>query len=216
MQNAKDMREQCAREVSGLDCAHGCGVGAEIADKIRALPVPESNAGPCEAMHIGFDYLDNGQLVATYALPVRAEVAPKLYTTLTDWDALLKENEELKAQLSRLQNTVKFCERAAVHHAKTLPASDIVGMIANYPEIADITRQYGEEVAAPEFQTEILQKYAQLQQEARAIEANYEAARGLLMRYLDITKRAGVELDAHMDEFDSLDFDVNSFFGSAS
>lgn len=99
MNQLEQFREQCLSLVSSLDCAHRCGVGHEIADKIRALPLPESNAGPCEAMHIGFDYLDNGQLVATYALPVRAEVAPKLYTSLTDWDALRKENEKLKESL---------------------------------------------------------------------------------------------------------------------
>ncbi len=33
-----------------------------------------------KAIAIGFDYLDNGQLVATYAVPVRDKFHPKLYT----------------------------------------------------------------------------------------------------------------------------------------
>jgi hypothetical protein len=33
------------------------------------------------AMHIGWDYLDSGTLVATYAVPVPEKIAPKLYTS---------------------------------------------------------------------------------------------------------------------------------------
>jgi hypothetical protein len=36
---------------------------------------------PVKARHIGWDYLDNGQMVATYAVPVNARIAPDLYTT---------------------------------------------------------------------------------------------------------------------------------------
>jgi hypothetical protein len=103
MNQMTELREQCAKIVDRF-------VGTEqIAAEIRALRLPESNASPCEAMHIGFDYLDNGQLVATYALPVRAEVAPKLYTSLTDWDALRKENEELKEQLETERMRLAGC-----------------------------------------------------------------------------------------------------------
>lgn len=35
---------------------------------------------PVAAIHIGWDYLDNGNLVATYAVPVPEQIAPKLYT----------------------------------------------------------------------------------------------------------------------------------------
>ena len=36
---------------------------------------------PVKAIHIGWDYLDNRQMVATYAVPVNAQTAPDLYTT---------------------------------------------------------------------------------------------------------------------------------------
>ena len=36
---------------------------------------------PVAAKHIGWDYLDNGTLVATYAVPVPKRIAPKLYTS---------------------------------------------------------------------------------------------------------------------------------------
>ncbi len=36
---------------------------------------------PVAATHIGFDYLDNGQLVATYAPPVKEAFAPALYAS---------------------------------------------------------------------------------------------------------------------------------------
>jgi hypothetical protein len=32
-------------------------------------------------MHIGWDYLDNGQMVATFAVLVKDQIAPNLYTT---------------------------------------------------------------------------------------------------------------------------------------
>lgn len=35
---------------------------------------------PVSAIHLGWDRLDNGQLVATYFLPVAEMAAPKLYT----------------------------------------------------------------------------------------------------------------------------------------
>lgn len=291
----QDVRERIAREVSGLDCAHGCGVGAEIADKIRALPVLAKNPIKditehlCElfgkAQEIFRDrirqrLLEHGFTIKEGHTDLKPYVYDAVYAVLGDvvlpiidklqaaenqletermrlagcgvaalmntpdsikdrigrdspyWSAsygdvcsmvdreiaLREQNAQILAQLSRLQNTVKFCERAAVHHAKTLPASDIVGMIANYPEIADITRQYGEECAEPEFQTEILQKYAQLQQEARAIEANYEATRALLVRYLDIMTNAGGLPDTTEDLNALVDLaaDVVASLGSAS
>jgi len=42
-----------------------------------ALAMPGENA--VTAIHIGFDYLDNGQLVATYAVPVADQNSPQLY-----------------------------------------------------------------------------------------------------------------------------------------
>jgi len=69
--------------------------------------------------------------------PDPKRVSFPLYLHPIDAEALREENRVLK-------NALNFCERAAVHHAKTLPASDIVGMIAHHPTIQDITRGYGE------------------------------------------------------------------------
>jgi hypothetical protein len=48
----------------------------EAADALAA-PVQE----PVKAMHIGWDYLDNGQMVATFAVLVKDQIAPNLYAT---------------------------------------------------------------------------------------------------------------------------------------
>lgn len=47
-------------------------------NKAGSQQAPQSK--PATAIHLGFDYLDNKQLVATYILPVASQVAPKLYT----------------------------------------------------------------------------------------------------------------------------------------
>jgi hypothetical protein len=52
-----------------------------IFDDTQPAAQPAPVQKPVEAIHIAFDYLDNGQLVATYALPVSEFVAPRLYTT---------------------------------------------------------------------------------------------------------------------------------------
>ena len=46
---------------------------------------------PVAARPIGFDYLDSGQLVATYALPVAGKHHPKLYTAPPTQPALSDE-----------------------------------------------------------------------------------------------------------------------------
>lgn len=45
-----------------------------------ALAEQPAEQASVRAMHIGWDYLDNGTLVATYAVPVPEQIAPKLYT----------------------------------------------------------------------------------------------------------------------------------------
>ena len=47
----------------------------------NAALASQAQQEPVKAVPIGFDYLDNGQLVATYAVPVIDKGHPKLYTT---------------------------------------------------------------------------------------------------------------------------------------
>jgi hypothetical protein len=71
-----------AQGIVVLDAAHVLandpeeGEGHE--ERPPAQPAPVQ---PVKAMHIGWDYLDNGQMVATYAVPVKVQMAPDLYTT---------------------------------------------------------------------------------------------------------------------------------------
>ena len=71
-----------------------CGLGPCVELAQQALDKKAENAKelgldyepaqqePVKAMHIGFDWLDNKQLVATYAVPVATNLyAPDLYTT---------------------------------------------------------------------------------------------------------------------------------------
>ena len=55
----------------------------DMAYRPGGLPPAEQAAQqePVAAKHIGWDYLDNGTLVATYAVPVPERIAPKLYTS---------------------------------------------------------------------------------------------------------------------------------------
>jgi len=48
-------------------------------DKAEQPAQPQQE--PVAARHIGWDYLDNGTLVATYAVPVPERIAPKLYAS---------------------------------------------------------------------------------------------------------------------------------------
>lgn len=57
--------------------------GPFTADQHRAIEVAVlaklAQQVPARAMHLGWDTLDNGTIVATYALPVKNRMAPKLY-----------------------------------------------------------------------------------------------------------------------------------------
>lgn len=57
---------------------HTCG--SLIARAVEAAVLAKlAQQSPARAMHLGWDTLDNGTIVATYALPVKNRVAPKLY-----------------------------------------------------------------------------------------------------------------------------------------
>jgi hypothetical protein len=58
-------------------------VDGMIARAKAAAAQPAPVQEPVKAIHIGWDYLDCGQLVATYAVPVKEQTAPHLYTTHT-------------------------------------------------------------------------------------------------------------------------------------
>ena len=64
--------------VSGVTwrCDSCNGTGKSTPPAAQPAPVQ-----PVKAIHIGWDYLDNRQMVATYAVPVNAQIAPDLYTT---------------------------------------------------------------------------------------------------------------------------------------
>jgi len=68
---------ECGAE-SGESCSSSDGV--EYGRKVHESRQSQSQQEPVKAIPIGFDYLDNGQLVATYAVPVRDKGHPKLYT----------------------------------------------------------------------------------------------------------------------------------------
>ena len=53
-----------------------------LREALEAAPQPAAVVNkPVSAIHLGWDRLDNGQLVATYFLPVAEMAAPKLNTT---------------------------------------------------------------------------------------------------------------------------------------
>jgi len=55
--------------------------GTGIPEPVYRLKAQQEQGESVASIHIGWDYLDSGQLVATYAVPVKDKVAPQLYTT---------------------------------------------------------------------------------------------------------------------------------------
>lgn len=70
-----------------------------------AMGQEAQQAVPIQAIHLGFDYLDNGQIVATYAVPVESHLAPKLYT---EPPAMLIPDGYVPVPLSFLQGFQKL------------------------------------------------------------------------------------------------------------
>jgi len=82
--------------------------GAEDRAKEQELA---AKPAPVKAIHIGWDYLDSGQMVATYAVPVKAQIAPDLYTAplLAQSAAPLTRNE-FRVIRNKLCNTESGAE----------------------------------------------------------------------------------------------------------
>ncbi len=66
-----------------------------IATVKKFAPPTQPAQEPVAAHPIGFDYLDSGQLVATYALPVEGKNHPKLYTHPAPTQPALSDDEIL-------------------------------------------------------------------------------------------------------------------------
>jgi len=75
--DALEREEYRLRQTGQSQVYSGIGFAITAIKQALAAPVQE----PVKARHIGWDYLDNGQMVATYAVPVNAQISPDLYTT---------------------------------------------------------------------------------------------------------------------------------------
>lgn len=51
---------QCADELEKLDCAHGCGIGSEIALKIRTMSLPEVKQKPVNFKPLSSKVVEQG------------------------------------------------------------------------------------------------------------------------------------------------------------
>lgn len=109
MNQLEQFREQCAVELEKLDCAHGCGVGSEIAQKIRALPLPEVKQEPItwlrkDTLEKLMDRQDGTVGFSAVLFKKETEIhSVGLYLDTLDAEVLRKENEELKKELASYQ-----------------------------------------------------------------------------------------------------------------
>jgi hypothetical protein len=99
----------------------GCGACADACAKRGSCRLDGESPQPAgevvQAIRLGFDYLDNGQLVATYAVPVASQAAPKLYTAppAQELDARLVEALEAVVEAGRMSNSsrARYCAEIA-------------------------------------------------------------------------------------------------------
>jgi hypothetical protein len=78
-----DLRKAAEQALAFLSRVHHWEEGQPdlhaIKVQLRAALAEPEQSEPVAAIHIGWDYLDNGKMVATYAVPVNEQVAPRLY-----------------------------------------------------------------------------------------------------------------------------------------
>ncbi|MFZ6774703.1 hypothetical protein ACO0LB_18535 [Undibacterium sp. SXout7W] len=113
----EQFREQWAAELEKLDCAHGCGIGREIAEKIKAFPLPEVTQEPFGFLRI---FKLNGKIcdktfvekIPTCTIFEADLLKPycieyqKIFDLPPDAETLRKENEQLLKLLAAARDSI--------------------------------------------------------------------------------------------------------------
>ncbi|MFZ6773071.1 hypothetical protein ACO0LB_10195 [Undibacterium sp. SXout7W] len=98
--NYEEIKEQCAKFLEDQDCAHGCMVGKELADKLRGMPLPEVGQEPAAWLDDDSEPVSN-ELKAAFPDGFESYTTP-LYLLPPDAEDLRKENEQLRGALTAM------------------------------------------------------------------------------------------------------------------